>query len=157
MKIMSVISGKAYWASVVNPNTTFEPVWSIDVSLDDKNKAIVEQDGLKVKNKGDERGDFVTIKRKVEGKNGVNQPPVVMDAHKRPLPEGVLVGNGSDVNVQYKPYEWTWKGNAGIGADLRKIQVVNLVPYEEEDDELDVIPSGYSAVEQLEDDIPFGN
>lgn len=154
---MSVISGKAYWASIVNPNTTFEPVWSIDISLDDKNKSIVEQDGLKVKNKNDERGDFVTLKRKVDGKNGPNIAPVVMDAHKRPLPEGVLVGNGSVVNVQYKPYEWTWKGNAGIGADLRKVQVVDLVPYSEDDDELDVVPSGYSSVDELDDDIPFGN
>lgn len=155
---MSVISGKAYWASVVKPNTTFEPVWSIDVALDAKNKAIVEQDGLKVKNKGDERGDFVTIKRKVEGKNGENSAPVVMDAHKRPLADGVLIGNGSDVNVQYKPYEWNWKGNSGIGADLRKIQVLDLVPYEEPDGEdFDVVPSGYSSVDQLEDDIPFGN
>lgn len=157
MKIMSVISGKAYWASVVNANTTFEPVWSIDVSLDDKNKAIVEQDGLKVKNKGDERGDFVTIKRKVEGKNGPNSAPSVVDAHKRPLPEGVLIGNGSTVNVVYKPYEWNWKGNSGIGADLRKVQVIDLEPYEEGEDELDVVPSGYSAVNELDDDIPFGN
>jgi len=155
---MSVISGKAYWASVVKPNTTFEPVWTIDVSLDEKNKSIVEADGLKVKNKKDERGDFVTLKRKVEGKNGSNNPPQVVDGQKRPLPDGVLVGNGSTVNVQYKTYEWNWKGNAGIGADLRKIQVVDLVPYEESDGEdFDVVPSGYSGVDNLDDDIPFAN
>lgn len=155
---MSVISGKAYWASIINPNTTFEPVWSIDVALDEANKAIVEADGLKVKNKGDERGDFVTIKRKVQGKNRDNNPPEVVDAQKRPFPSDKLVGNGSLVNVQYKPYEWTWKGNAGIGADLSKIQVVELVEYEDDSNEdFDVVPSGYSATEALDDEVPFGN
>lgn len=41
---MSVIQGKAYWASIVNPNTTFDSdgVYSIDVSLDAKNKKIAD-------------------------------------------------------------------------------------------------------------------
>ena len=55
---MSVIQGKAYWASLVNPNTTFDSdgTWSIDVSLDEKNKKIAEADGLTIKNKNDDRG-----------------------------------------------------------------------------------------------------
>ena len=63
---MSVISGTAYWASIQSPNTKFEPHrWSINVgNLDAENKAIAEKDGLTVKNKGDEKGDFVTIERK---------------------------------------------------------------------------------------------
>ena len=41
---MSVIQGKAYWASVMRPNTTFDSdgVWTVDVSLDAKNKKIAE-------------------------------------------------------------------------------------------------------------------
>ena len=68
-----VISGKAYWASIATPNTTFDPdgVWTVDVGNLDK--AAIDQlknDGLTVKNKGDDRGDFVTIKRKVRRKDG---------------------------------------------------------------------------------------
>ena len=66
---MSVISGKAYWASVTSPNTTFDAdgTWSIDVcNLDEANKAIAEKDGLTIKNKGDDRGDFVNINRHVK-------------------------------------------------------------------------------------------
>ena len=67
---MSVISGTAYWASIQSPNTKFEPHrWSINVgNLDAENKAIAEKDGLTVKNKGDEKGDFVTIERKTTKK-----------------------------------------------------------------------------------------
>ena len=70
---MSVISGKAYWASVTSPNTTFDAdgTWSIDVcNLDEANKAIAEKDGLTIKNKSDDRGDFVNIKRHVKRKDG---------------------------------------------------------------------------------------
>ena len=39
---MAVISGKAYWASVTNPNTTFDAdgVWTIDVGNLDKKSII---------------------------------------------------------------------------------------------------------------------
>ncbi len=70
---MSVINGKAYWASITTPNTTFDPdgTWTVDVGNLDKNS--VEQlkaDGLTIKNKGDDCGDDVTIKRKVRRKYG---------------------------------------------------------------------------------------
>ena len=39
----------------------------IDVgNLDAKNKKMAQEDGLNVKNKGDDRGDFVTIKEKLK-------------------------------------------------------------------------------------------
>ena len=69
---MTVITGKCKWASISAPNTTYEPAWQIDVSLDDENLKKVKADGLSIKNKGDDRGNFVTIKRKVEGKKGIS-------------------------------------------------------------------------------------
>ena len=47
---------------------------------------------------------------------------------KRPL-EGVLIGNGSNVNVLYRMYDWKWGGNSGKSAELQAIQVVDLIPY----------------------------
>jgi len=32
---MPVLSGKAYWASISTPNTTFEPSYQIDLALDE--------------------------------------------------------------------------------------------------------------------------
>ena len=46
---MSVISGTAYWASITNPNTTFDSdgVWSVDIcNLDEKSLTTVKNDGL---------------------------------------------------------------------------------------------------------------
>ena len=156
---MSVISGTAYWASITSPNTTFDAdgTWSIDVAnLDAANKAIAEKDGLIIKNKGDDRGDFVNIKRNVKRKDGnLNTPPEVLDAQKRTM-MSTLVGNGSKVNVLYSTYEWKFKGRAGVSADLKKVQVVDLVPYQgDADDAFDVVPDGYSA--EADEKIPFAS
>ena len=82
---MTLISGKAYWASITAPNTTFEPCWTIDVALDEENYEKVMADGLTVKNKSDDRGNFVTIKRKVDGKNGPNLAPELVDTQRQPM------------------------------------------------------------------------
>ena len=152
-----VISGTAYWASVINPNTKFDAdgVWTIDVgNLDDLNKKKAQKDGLTVKNKGDEKEDFVTIKRKVRNNKGnLNRQPNVVDANKRLVTE-TMIGNGSKVNVLYEPFEWNFGGKTGVSADLRAVQVTELVPYStEEDDAFDVVPDGFTSDEA--EDIPF--
>jgi len=152
-----VISGTAYWASVITPNTKFDAdgVWTIDVgNLDDLNKKKAQKDGLTIKNKGDEKEDFVTFKRKVRNAKGnLNRQPNVVDANKRLITE-TMVGNGSKVNVLYEPFEWNFGGKTGVSADLRAVQVTELVPYTtEEDDAFDVIPDGFTSDEA--EDIPF--
>lgn len=152
-----VISGTAYWASVITPNTKFDAdgVWTIDVgNLDDLNKKKAQKDGLTVKNKGDEKEDFVTIKRKVRNAKGnLNRQPNVVDANKR-LVTDTMIGNGSKVNVLYEPFEWNFGGKTGVSADLRAVQVTELVPYStEEDDAFDVVPDGFTSDEA--EDIPF--
>ena len=152
-----VIAGTAYWASVITPNTKFDSdgVWTIDVgNLDDLNKKKAQKDGLTVKNKGDEKEDFVTIKRKVRNNKGnLNRQPNVVDANKR-LVTDTMIGNGSKVNVLYEPFEWNFGGKTGVSADLRAVQVTELVPYStEEDDAFAVVPDGFTSDEA--EDIPF--
>ena len=152
-----VISGTSYWASVISPNTKFDAdgVWTIDVgNLDDLNKKKAQKDGLTIKNKGDEKEDFVTFKRKVRNNKGnLNRQPNVVDANKRLITE-TMIGNGSKVNVLYEAFEWNFGGKTGVSADLRAVQVTELVPYTtEEDDAFDVIPDGFTSDEA--EDIPF--
>jgi|TARA_R110000803_G_scaffold202637_2_gene267851 hypothetical protein len=150
---MTVITGKAYWASVVSPNKTFDVdgTWTLDVcNLDKKNIEMVKADGLTIKNKGDDRGDFVTIKRKVKRKDGnENAAPIVVDAQKRPLALDILIGNGSLVNVLYSTYDWEFKGRKGTSADLKSVQVTDLVPYESgPKEDFDVVKDGYTSNEE---------
>jgi len=159
---MSVLKGNAYWASIVSPNTTFDSdgVWSIDVgNLDKKNTDIAKADGLSVKNKGDDRGDFVTVKRKVRRKDGnMNKAPEVVDAGKRNM-SGTLIGNGSEVNVLYSTYDWEFKGRSGTSADLRAVQVTNLVPYNvdaDADEAFEVVPDGF-VTEDSDEELSFAS
>ena len=76
-----------------------------------------------------------------------------MDADKRLITD-TMIGNGSKVNVLYEPFEWNFGGKSGVSADLRAVQVTELVPSStEEDDAFDVVPNGYTS-DELED-IPF--
>ena len=159
---MSVLKGNAYLASIVSPNTTFDSdgVWSIDVgNLDKKNTDIAKADGLSVKNKGDDRGDFVTVKRKVRRKDGnMNKAPEVVDAGKRAM-SGTLIGNGSEVNVLYSTYDWEFKGRSGTSADLRAVQVTNLVPYNvdaDADEAFEVVPDGF-VTEDSDEELSFAS
>ena len=131
---MSVISGNAYWAAITNPNTTFDPdgTWTIDVcNLDKKNLDTIKKDGLTVKNKGDDRGDFITIKRKVRRKDGsLNRAPDLVDGQKRTMTQ-TLIGNGSKVKVQYHEWETTNHYGEFKGLDFQAMQVLELVEYGE--------------------------
>ncbi len=117
---MSVVSGKANWASVQTPNTKFQPQWCIDLEVSDGDEKALLKAGL-TKNKN----GWFKFSRRVEGVEGKNKAPVVVDTKGKPFNE--LIGNGSEVRVQYK----TWKSKKYdyIGADLVAVQVVEHIPY----------------------------
>lgn len=121
------IKGKAMWASVLAPNTKYTPQWEIDLILTDEQVPQVEKLGLKVKNTDD--GPTVKFKRAVDRKDGgKNEAPVVVDADKNDFNQ--LIGNGSDVVVQFHIWETTNRYGTFRGADLQGVQVVNHVPVE---------------------------
>ena len=152
--IMSIISGEAYWSHVITPNTKFNPdgEWSIEVcNLDAKNKKVAEGDGLTIKNKDDDRGDFVTLKQYARTKDGSPRKISVKDSQRNPFPNDKLIGNGSKVNVSYFPKEYTVYGG-GVKGYLNAVQVVDLVEYKTDD--FDVV-DGYTNQDVGE--VPFAS
>ena len=137
------ISGKCHYASIIEPNTKFDPVWSIQVEVNDDNRAVIEQAGLPINNKGDDRGDFVTIKRKVLRKDGSQRAaPFVKDSQNNPW-NGKMIANGSTVNVKAVPFEWNYAGNSGVSADLSAVQVVDFIEYTRNDQDFEPVEGGY--------------
>ena len=60
---MATVQGKSYWASITRPNTTFDPVYQVDLAIDDKTADEFKSRGIKVKT--DDRGNIIKLKRKV--------------------------------------------------------------------------------------------
>ena len=145
------ISGKCHYASIIEPNTKFDPVWSIQVEVNDDNRSVIEGAGLPINNKDDDRGDFVTIKRKVLRADGSQRAaPSVKDSQNNPW-NGKLIANGSTVNVKAVPYEWNYAGKSGVSADLAAVQVVDFIEYTRSAQDFEPVEGGYVQ----EDNIPF--
>ena len=123
---MAILEGTAYWASITTPNTRFEPVYTVNVVVDDDTANEFASRGHKVKQM--DEGPAVIVKRKVNGPNGRVRPaPRLLDSNKVELK--VAVGNGSKVRVQYNEYSGEGKFGPYIGLDLQAVQVLDLVPY----------------------------
>ena len=87
-------------------------------------------------------GRAITIKRKVNGADGrTRQAPKLFDKDKVPMDE--VVGNGSEVKVQYAEWETSNKYGDFKGLDFQAMQVLNLVSYRSGDgDELGSVEGG---------------
>ena len=148
-----IISGTAFWAHVLTPNTRFDPdgEWSIEIcNLDATNKKIAEGDGLSIKNKSDDRGDFVCLKQYARTRDGIPRGMPVKDSLRNPFPTEKRIGNGSKVNASYFPRAYKEYGG-GVKGCLLGVQVVDLVEYS--GDDFDVVENGY--VNDSTDEVPF--
>ncbi len=133
---MAVLEGTAYWAAVTTPNTTFDPVYTVNLVVDNETASEFEDRGFTVKQM--DEGPAIIIKRKVNGPNGmIRKAPILMDRMKKEV--DVAVGNGSRVKVQYKEWESVWNGKTFKGLDFVKMQILDLVQYDNgEADEFEV-------------------
>ena len=134
---MALVEGVAYWASVTTPNTTSQPVYTVNLVVSDDIAKDFQSRGFTVKDM--DEGPALLIKRKVNGPNGmVRSAPKLLDKNKQPL--NVSVGNGSKVRVQYKEWESTWNGTLYKGLDFQAMQVLELVEYASPDGaEFDIV------------------
>jgi hypothetical protein len=146
---MAVQEGIAYWSYVTRANTTFEPVYTVDLVVDDAVANDFASRGVKVKDLSvkDEDGvpqyvgKAIVVKRKVNGKNGTRTPPKLFNKSKEPM--DATVGNGSLVRVQYNEYDWEYAGKTGTSLDFQAMQVLDLVSVKAQDgDELNPFGDG---------------
>ena len=129
---MAILEGSVKWASITTPNTKFEPVYTVDLIVDEEIANDFASRGHKVKQH--DEGPALVIKRKVNGPNGMIRPaPRLLDSSKQEI--YTAVGNGSKVRVQYNEYSGEGKFGPYTGLDLQAVQVIDLVPYKGADGE----------------------
>lgn len=96
---------KIYWAKLIGaPRPGYGDVgteWSFDLSLTPESKKALIAAGAKsaIKNKDDEKGDFIRLKRKGTKSDGTPAKPISIVDHKNEPWDNRLIGNGSTVNV----------------------------------------------------------
>ena len=126
------VTGRAYYASVVTPNTTFDHKWEVNVVLDDETLIDFERRGHPIKEK--DYGRFLNFKRNVNKKGGgQNTRPILINEERQRVDTLPKIGNGSLVKIQYAEYSWEYADKVGKGRDLRAIQLLDLVEYAEPD------------------------
>ena len=127
---MAILEGTAYWASITTPNTTFEPVYTVNLVVDNETANEFASRGHTVKQM--DEGPALIVKRKVNGPKGMVRPaPRLFDKDKQEI--STAVGNGSQVRVQFNEYDWEYAGKQGKGLDLQAVQILILVEYKNGD------------------------
>lgn len=134
MAVFHYMTGKIHWAKVLGdpvPNYNRDGnEWTFDFTPDKDGLALVKElkiDG-KLKNKGDDRGEFIQFKQKEKQASGKpNFPVTVVDAHNRPWDPAVKIGNNSTAEVKFKVVDYG-KGKP-VGVYPQAIRVLELVPY----------------------------
>ena len=122
------VTGLAYYANVVTPNTTFDDRWEVNLVLDDETLNDFERRGHPIKEK--DYGRFINFKRNVNKKGGgQNTRPTLIDEERQRVDTLPKIGNGSLVKIQYGEYSWEFQHKAGKGRDLRALQLLDLVEY----------------------------
>lgn len=118
----TVVKGTAYWAQLDQINQ-YSGKYQVDVSNLSANAVeALQERGISVKNKGDDRGFFITCKSKF--------PIEAADKTGESL-QGVKIGNGSGITAVISSYEWTSpQGRKGVSPNLKKLVITDLKIYE---------------------------
>lgn len=151
---MDVLRGQCFWADIRKPNDMSGKLQMDIGNMDEASVKLLKAADIPLKNKGDERGDFITLKGAPE------YPPRVTDSKKNALAEPVRLGNGTKIKVPFAPYDWDFKGKTGTSIGLNSIMVLDLVTFssgEEMDEEEGYVSTaqGDLGQEELDDKLPF--
>jgi len=118
-----------YWAFLSETNN-LSGKYQVDVcNLNDAQVDKLEDEGIKVRTKEDDRGYFITCKSAKYPINAYDKNGDVIN---------VKVANGSKADVLIKPYEWkSPTGTKGTSGGIAKLVVTDLIEYK--DDAVDSI------------------
>ena len=136
---MAMIRGIARYAKIVGaPVEGFDggekdKEWTFDLVVDEATEEKLVGEGVApTKFKSDPKtGErYINFKRKAIKADGTASKPFkIVDGRGVDWTAGVLIGNGSILNVKYNINEWEFGKKKGKRADAIAIQVFEHVPY----------------------------
>lgn len=138
-KDMYTISGVAHWAKVLGdpvPNYAGDGrEWTIDVTPDEEGIRLLNEIGLggKLKNKDDERGQFIAFRQKEKRRDGsLNRRIAVVDEEGQPWPPNRLIGNGTRIDLKFEKKDYGPGKHPGVypqAIRIRELQEYNPVHF----------------------------
>tara|TARA_R110001606_G_scaffold96506_2_gene213743 strand:- start:4608 stop:5018 length:411 start_codon:yes stop_codon:yes gene_type:complete len=117
-----VLNATAFWANLQAVN---ELSGKYQVDLGGLSPAAVEaleSQGISVRNREDDRGNFITVKSR--------NPIKAYDTSGEEI--GALIGNGSQVKAVIGYYDWSFQSKKGRSPSLLKMVVTELSVYNPE-------------------------
>jgi hypothetical protein len=115
-----VVNADVYWANLSTVNE-MSGKYQLDLcNLSEGAVSALEERGISVVNKDDERGNHITCKSK--------NPIKAYNEAGDELP--VMVGNNSKAKAVLSHYDWTFKGKKGRSPSLYKLIITDLEVYE---------------------------
>jgi hypothetical protein len=134
------IKCELYWPNLTRKNQLADK-YTVDLALlSDEAVTALEDMGLKVNNKGDERGYYITCKSNNKYRAFHPDGEEVLIADRTPLNEeddpqmGVTVANGSKAKCLVSFYDWEYMKKKGRSPTLRRMIISDLVEYQPEMD-----------------------
>ena len=130
---MALVKGTAYWAKVFTPDTQYDPKWCINIEVNEEDAEVLKGLGMEPRTGvGCESGRRFEFKRKTTKRDGSEvPPPIIVDKDNKRLT--ALIGIGSEILIQYRPYEWEFKKKTGKGCDLQGVKVLKHIVYGAQD------------------------
>ena len=133
-----MIQGKTYWNRTVGEphenKFAKSKQWSFDLSIDEDTEKKLLAKGMRktyIRNKDDERGNFLSFNRDAIKKDGsAGKPYEIVDDQGLPWDQSKLIGNGSVLNCIITMNEREYNGSKFLKPSCVKFQVYDLVTYE---------------------------
>lgn len=129
------IKCELYWPNLTRKNQLANK-YTVDLALlSDEAVTALEDMGLKVNNKGDERGYYITCKSNNKYRAFHPDGKEVLIVDRTPLDEeddpqmGVTVANGSKAKCLVSFYDWEYMKKKGRSPTLRRMVISDLVEY----------------------------
>jgi len=115
------IKATVYWAEL-NKRNQFSDKYQVTLGdLSDNAVAALEEMGVEVKDKGDEKGLHIVTKS--------NYPIPAYKEDNSVINENTLIANGSKALASIGFYDWSFRGNKGRSPTLNRLVVTDLVEY----------------------------
>lgn len=142
---MALASGKSVYARVYQP--TKWDNYLVNLAVDEETATRLAEEGMDVY---DANGGLS------DGKDYSEYGPYIVRFKEKEKPKVVgpdgrtefdkLIGNGSDIVVQYRARDYDYRGKKGTAFYLKAVQVVNHVPYVAVDEDGNPKPAGEREV-----------